>query len=205
MNQNSLFSILVFLVQIKVNLASISVQQYFPHHIHFTSFKFWIRVEYFLSHANTNIKYYFDQNIEVFLRSDETPQFICKSSQYKRRYIRVASYFCLFFHLCNHGKNNNPLTEEETALVAQVADQCQQLLVASVPVSRSYNQVKGHYFNVCNVESKAQKKKISFRVIPQIQITTAAQLCAEESVEEWAELENLDDFSSFYPFQDLFE
>ncbi|CAL6024761.1 Hypothetical_protein [Hexamita inflata] len=30
---------------------------------------------------------------KYFWRFDETPQFICKSSQYKRRHIRVASYF----------------------------------------------------------------------------------------------------------------
>ncbi|CAL6056420.1 SANT/Myb_domain [Hexamita inflata] len=98
-------------------------------------------------------------------------------------------------------------TEEETALLLKLVDQYNNnfKLVASVFPSRSYNQVKGHYFNVQNRKQSLEEEN-KFQVIPQIQITTAApSFCAEESAEEWAELENLDDFSSFYPFQDLFE
>ncbi|CAL6056416.1 SANT/Myb_domain [Hexamita inflata] len=98
-------------------------------------------------------------------------------------------------------------TEEETALLLKLVDQYNNnfKLVASVFPSRSYNQVKGHYFNVQNRKQSLEEEN-KFQVIPQIQITTAApSFCAEESAEECAELENLDDFSSFYPFQDLFE
>ncbi|CAL6024763.1 SANT/Myb_domain [Hexamita inflata] len=94
-------------------------------------------------------------------------------------------------------------TEEETALLLKLVDQYNNnfKLVASVFPSRSYNQVKGHYFNVQNRKQSLEEEN-KFQVIPKIQITTAApSFCAEES----AELENLDNYSSFYLFQDLFE
>ncbi|CAL6084878.1 SANT/Myb_domain [Hexamita inflata] len=52
-------------------------------------------------------------------------------------------------------------TEEETALLLKLVDQYRNnfKLVASIFPSRSYNQVKGHYFNVVKQKAKAKKRQ----------------------------------------------
>lgn len=51
-------------------------------------------------------------------------------------------------------------TEEETALLLKLVDQYNNnfKLVASVFPSRSYNQVKGHYFNVQNRKQSLEEE-----------------------------------------------
>ncbi|CAL6103953.1 SANT/Myb_domain [Hexamita inflata] len=54
-------------------------------------------------------------------------------------------------------------TKEETALLIKLVDQYRNnfKLVASVFPSRSYNQVKGHYFNILHKQNNSQEDKIN--------------------------------------------
>ncbi|CAL6050638.1 SANT/Myb_domain [Hexamita inflata] len=97
-------------------------------------------------------------------------------------------------------------TQEETALLLKLVQQYRNnfKLVASVFPSRSYNQVKGHYFNVQN-RIKSFEEQNTSRVIQQMLITTAAPSFDSKPAAKSKASENLDEASSFYSFQDFFE
>ncbi|CAL6069199.1 SANT/Myb_domain [Hexamita inflata] len=67
-------------------------------------------------------------------------------------------------------------TEEETALLLKLVDQYRNnfKLVASIFPSRSYNQVKGHYFN-------ALRKIKTLEEIIQVQQRVDSEVTAEKS------------------------
>ncbi|CAL6030443.1 SANT/Myb_domain [Hexamita inflata] len=98
-------------------------------------------------------------------------------------------------------------TEEETALLLKLVDQYRNnfKLVASIFPSRSYNQVKGHYFNIQNRLQSLEEDNKQF-ASPQRQITTAApSIYSEDSIEKSKGHQSLDEDTSFYGFYDLFE
>ncbi|CAL6084882.1 SANT/Myb_domain [Hexamita inflata] len=98
-------------------------------------------------------------------------------------------------------------TEEETALLLRLVDQYRNnfKLVASVFPSRSYNQVKGHYFNVQN-RKQSQEEVILYCTRQQRQITEPIPSCNSKlTAEKTKERKNVDEDSSFYSFQDMFE
>ncbi|CAL6084874.1 SANT/Myb_domain [Hexamita inflata] len=98
-------------------------------------------------------------------------------------------------------------TEEETALLLRLVDQYRNnfKLVASVFPSRSYNQVKGHYFNVQN-RKQSQEEVIVYCTRQQRQITEPIPSCNSKlTAEKTKERKNVDEDSSFYSFQDMFE
>ncbi|CAL6097738.1 Myb-like_DNA-binding domain-containing protein [Hexamita inflata] len=98
-------------------------------------------------------------------------------------------------------------TQEETELLLRLVQQYQNnfKLVASVFPSRSYNQVKGHYFNVQN-RTKIFEEEHATKVIQQILITTAApSFDSKVPAAKSKASASLDKDSSFYSFQDFFE
>ncbi|CAL6045555.1 SANT/Myb_domain [Hexamita inflata] len=98
-------------------------------------------------------------------------------------------------------------TEEETILLLRLVQQYQNnfKLVASIFPSRSYNQVKGHYFNVQN-RIKSFEEEHATKIIQQMPITTAAPSFDSKVLAGKSKASaNLDEDSSFYSFQDFFE
>ncbi|CAL6024793.1 Hypothetical_protein [Hexamita inflata] len=109
--------------------------------------------------------------------------------------------------LCNHGKNNNPLDRRRNRLVAQVGGPVQQQLQAggkrlSVQVLQPGERT---LFQCAEQKAKPRRRKQVLGDSTNSNHHRCAQLLRRRKREECAGLENLDDYSSFYPFQDLFE
>ncbi|CAL6068981.1 SANT/Myb_domain [Hexamita inflata] len=102
-------------------------------------------------------------------------------------------------------------TEEETTLMNKLVEQYNNnfKLVASAFPSRSYNQVKSHYFNELhkNQNKSEQKQENKNKAKKQRQLVETQSIDLEITAEKSTlqTNENLDQDISFYVFQELLE